>query len=35
MVYADSKVISKINDKGKEIVVNTITYQQFNKNVKE
>ena len=35
LVYADSKVISKINDKGKEIVVNTITYQQFNKNVKE
>ena len=35
LVYADRKVISKINDKGKEIVVNTITYQQFNKNVKE
>lgn len=35
LVYADSKVISKINDKGKEIVVNTITYQQFNKNIKE
>ena len=34
LVYADSKVISKINDKGKEIVVNTITYQQFNKNKK-
>lgn len=25
LVYADSKVISKINDKGKEIVLNTIT----------
>lgn len=35
LVYADSKIISKINENGKEIVVNTITYQQFNKNVKE
>ena len=35
LVYADSKIITKTNDKGKEIVVNTITYQQFNKNLKE
>lgn len=31
LVYADSKVISKINDKGKKIVLNTITYQQYKK----
>lgn len=30
-MYADRKVISKINDKGKEIIVNTITYRQLKK----
>lgn len=32
LVYADSKIITKINENGKEILVNKITYQQFNKN---
>lgn len=35
LVYADSKIISKTNEKGKEYIVNKITYQQFNKNIKE
>lgn len=29
LVYADSKVISKINSNGKEIILNTITYQRY------
>lgn len=35
LVYADSKIISKINENGKEYIVNKITYQQFNRNLKE
>lgn len=35
LVYADSKIISKLDSKGKEYIVNKITYQQFNKNIKE
>lgn len=35
LVYADSKIITKINENGKEYIVNRCTYQQFNKNVKE
>lgn len=35
LVYADSKIISKVDSKGKEYIVNKITYQQFNKNVRE
>lgn len=32
LVYADSKIITKINENGKEIIVNRTSYQQFNKN---
>lgn len=35
LVYADSKIISKINENGKEYIVNKITYEQFNRNLKE
>lgn len=35
IVYADSKIIAKIDGEGKEHILNKITYQQFNKNVKE
>lgn len=35
LIYADSKIISKIDSKGKEYTVNRITYQQFNRNLKE
>lgn len=35
LVYADSKIISKINENGKEYIVNRCTYQQFNRNLKE
>ena len=35
LVYADSKIITKLDSKGKEYTVNRITYQQFNKNIKE
>ncbi len=34
LVYADSKVISKIDSNGNEIVVNTITYQRYVKEEK-
>ena len=32
LVYADSKIISKLDSNGKEFIINTLTYQQFNKN---
>ena len=35
LIYADSKIISKINENGKEYMVNKITYEQFNKNEME
>lgn len=35
LVYADSKIITKINENGKEYIVNRSTYQQFNRNLKE
>lgn len=35
LVYADSKIITKINENGKEYIVNKTTYQQYNKNLKE
>ena len=35
LVYADSKIISKTNENGKEYIVNRCTYQQFNRNLKE
>ncbi len=35
LVYADSKIITKINENGKEYIVNKITYEQFNRNLKE
>lgn len=35
LIYADSKIISKINENGKEYIVNRCTYQQFNRNLKE
>lgn len=35
LVYADSKIITKINENGKEYMVNKITYEQFNRNLKE
>lgn len=31
LVYAESKEISKIDENGKKIVLNTITYQQYKK----
>ena len=34
MIYADSKEISKINENGKKIVLNTITYQRYVKEEK-
>lgn len=34
LVYADSKVISKIDNNGKEIILNTITYQRYKKKEK-
>lgn len=35
LVYADSKIITKTNENGKEYIVNKTTYQQFNRNLKE
>lgn len=35
LVYADSRIITKTNENGKEYIVNRCTYQQFNKNLKE
>lgn len=35
LVYASSKVISKVDSNGKEIILNTITYQQYKKEEKE
>lgn len=35
MIYAESKEISKIDSKGNEYVINRITYEQFNRNLKE
>lgn len=35
LVYADSKIITKIDSKGKEYIINRITYEQYNKNLKE
>ena len=35
LVYANSKIITKINEKGKEYIINRCTYQQYNKNLKE
>lgn len=35
LVYANSKIITKINENGKEIIVNRTSYQQYNKNLKE
>ena len=35
LVYASSKVISKVDSNGKEIILNTITYQQYKKEGKE
>jgi hypothetical protein len=35
LVYADSKIITKTNGNGKEFVINRITYQQYNKNLRE
>ena len=35
ILYADTKVISKIDSNGKEIILNTITYQQYKKEEKE
>ena len=35
LVYADSKIITKINENGKEYILNKTTYQQYNKNLKE
>lgn len=31
LVYASSKVISKVDSNGKEIILNTITYQRYEK----
>lgn len=35
LVYANSKIVSKIDSKGNEYVINRITYEQFNRNLKE
>ena len=34
LVYADSKIITKINENGKEYILNKTTYQQYNRNLK-
>ena len=35
LVYANTRIITKINENGKEYILNKTTYQQFNKNLKE
>ena len=35
LVFASSKILTKINENGKEYIVNKITYSQFNRNLKE
>lgn len=35
LIYADTKIITKIDSNGKEYIVNRCTYQQFNANLKE
>lgn len=35
LVFASSKIISKIDSKGKEYIVNKTSYQQYNRNLKE
>lgn len=34
-MYAETKVVSKVDSNGKEIILNTITYQQYKKEEKE
>ena len=35
LVFAGSKIITKLDSKGNEYVINRITYEQFNKNEME